>query len=87
MSTSGSTYTAKFLLGIANSAHIPNDLGEVAYDDIKQFTVGAGWIVTVFYDGAELAYIDHFTSPAGEVIDFWKWPDSEDRDKLINWRG
>ena len=76
--------SADFLLSLLDRVDIPgecDDCGDISFD------LGDGWNVTLFYDVGELDYIDHFTKPDGEVIDFWNWPPSGDRDRLINWRG
>lgn len=79
--------TLEFLLGLANEISPPIKVDDGVFEN-REFFCSNGWRVTFFYDGGDLDYIDHFTSPTGEEIDFWEWPDgSSDREALINWRG
>ncbi len=45
------------------------------------------WKMVLFYDCGELDYIEHFVGPSGNVIDFWSWPDNDDRTMFVNWNG
>lgn len=79
-------YSAQFLLEIAESANPPYCLDGGIFEE-KEFLARDSWKVIIFYDGGDLDYIDHFVSPTGEKIDFWKWPeDSLDREVLMHWR-
>lgn len=80
------SYSADFLLDIANTADCPRINREHDFGD-QPFPAKDGWTVVIFYDAGDLDYIAHFLTPDGEEIDFWKWPESEDRDRLIAWRG
>ena len=78
-------YAASFLLGLLMPGTIPdNNDSDV---DLVEFECRDGWKVSVFYDVGELDYIDHFVSPDGTVIDFWDWPESDDKSTLMSWRG
>ena len=79
-------YAASFLLSLLEGISIPNAIDPGEFCDVE-IAVRDGWKVDVFYDCGELDYINHFISPLGEVIDFWLWPESEDRSLLINWCG
>ena len=79
-------YAASFLLSMLEGVDIPNEIGPGEFCDIE-IAARDGWKVDVFYDCGELDYINHFISPKGEVVDFWDWPESEDKSLLINWRG
>lgn len=76
---------ADFLLGLLEGIEIP-DHNEVDACEVA-FPCRDGWKVIVFYDVGELDYIDSFVSPTGEEIDFWLWPESEDKQRVMNWRG
>lgn len=79
-------YTADFLLGLLENVPIPEqDPSSECSDTV--FECPNGWKVVIFYDCGELDYIDHFVNPAGQKVDIWKWPESEDQQRLINWRG
>lgn len=54
-------------------------------ESLLEFGIRDGWKLVVFYDCNSFDYIDHFISPEGKVIDFWDWPESYDRQKLVNW--
>lgn len=74
------------LLAIAASARPPDTIEPQDFKDID-FPAKDGWTVTIFYDGGELDYIDHFTTPDGQTIRFWDWnEDVPGRSSLINWR-
>lgn len=77
-------HTANFLLGLLEGVAIPAD-SDVWGDVI--FPCRDGWTVTIFYDCGELDYIDCFTDPSGNKVNFWDWPESPDQKRLINWRG
>lgn len=79
-------YSAEFLLGLLEGVEIPDDS---SVDDVweKEFDCRDGWRVVVFYDVGELDYIEYFVTPDGEKINFWDWPESNDRSELMNWRG
>ena len=79
-------YAASFLLSMLEGVDIPNDIEPGEFRDVE-IAARDGWKVDVFYDCGELDYINHFISPKGEVVDFWDWPESEDKSLLINWRG
>lgn len=79
-------HSADFLLGLIDGIVIPENIGPGEFRDVE-FLVRDGWKVDVFYDCGELDYINHFVSPEGERIDFWGWPESKDKSRLINWRG
>lgn len=75
------------LLEIAHSAAPPDTMGPGTFETIT-FDGPNGWKVVIFYDDGELDYIDSFTTPRGETIDFWDWPDTvPGRDILIAWQG
>jgi hypothetical protein len=78
------------LLALAEEICPPDNLPEGSPDwwsDVV-FKTATGWTVVIFYDGDELDYIDHFTTPDGQEIDFWDWPEEDEWKKyLINWRG
>ena len=78
-------YTADFLLGLIIPGSIPMN-GDVDAMDVE-FDCRDGWKVNVFYDVGELDYINHFVTPNGDTVDFWKWPDSDERQRLLCWRG
>lgn len=78
-------YTADFLLDLIIPGSIPLSHGGDCCD--VSFHGRDGWMVNVFYDVGELDYINHFTDPQGREINFWDWPDSPDRQRLICWRG
>lgn len=81
-----SQYTAEFLLRLLDGIEIPGTSEFDACD--VDFKIRDGWAVTIFYDCGELDYIDHFVSPTGEVVDFWKWDENVPGfNDLINWRG
>lgn len=73
------------LMALAEAANPPNDHPDY-YTDIE-FEARDGWKVSFFYDVGELDYIAHFVTPDGEVLDFWEWLESHERDWLIAWRG
>ena len=74
-------------LRMAHAANPPGVVEAGAFD-ARAFTVAGGWTVWVLYDGGALDCIDHFTSPDGEEIDFWRWPEGlQGRDLLLAWRG
>lgn len=74
------------LLDVARSAN-PPDYVENGVHENREFPARDGWRVVIFYDGGDLDYIDSFISPAGEVIDFWNWPEGPGRNLLMAWRG
>ena len=75
------------LLRMADAANPPGVVEAGAFD-ARGFTVAGGWTVWVLYDCGALDCIDHFTSPDGEEIDFWRWPEGlPGRDLLLAWRG
>jgi hypothetical protein len=90
-------YDADMLLDIADSTNAPGEnddpWGSVIFDGKDE------WKVSIFYDCGELDYIEHFVAPDGEIIDFWKWPDTylpngdydhdlrHPRNRLMAWRG
>jgi len=78
-------YTADFLFGLLEGVDIPDDIGAGEFED-RTFEIRDGWKVVIFYDCGELDYIDHFETPDGTEVDFWEWPESADRTRLINWR-
>ena len=53
----------------------------------RTFTAPGRWQVVIFYDCGELDYIDSFITPEGEEIDFWDWPECEQKKILMSWRG
>lgn len=74
------------LLEITESLAPPDLVDPGTFED-REFVSPDGWRVTIFYDGGELDYISHFTTPKGEMINFWKWPEeTPGRDLLMNWR-
>ena len=79
-------YAASFLLSLLEGVDIPNYIEPGEFLDVE-ITARDGWKVDVFYDCGELDYINHFISPKGEVVNFWDWPESQDKSLLINWRG
>lgn len=77
------------LLEIAESTNAPEEQPSDSDNwcaDVS-FDAKDGWKVIIFYDCGDLDYISHFISPTGEVIDFWEWPESEERELLTAWRG
>jgi hypothetical protein len=78
--------TADFLLGLLKGIHIPENIEPGEFRDVE-IQVQDGWKVDVFYDCGELDFINHFISPDGTQVDFWDWPESDDKSRLINWRG
>ena len=73
------------LLEIAESTDAPmfikGEFGNVVFD------AKDGWKVSIFYDCQELDYIDRFISHCGGSMDFWEWPESDDKNVLMCWRG
>lgn len=57
----------------------------VADESLVTFGISEGWKVVVFYDCGGFDYLDSFISPDGKVIDFWDWPESSDRQTLVDW--
>jgi hypothetical protein len=78
-------YDALFLMGIAESTNAPEHDGKYYHEDVT-FEAKDGWKCVMFYDGDELDYIAHFITPDGEIIDFWEWEDSPEKDTLTCWR-
>lgn len=65
------------LIAMADASGIPDSSPPDAdwmWTDVD-FDLPDGWKMTVFYDGGDVDYIDHFVAPDGTVIDFWEWPD------------
>jgi hypothetical protein len=73
---------------IVESANAPMKLA----DESKWWTEVAfpakdGWVVTFFYDSEDLDYIHSITTPEGQELDFWTWPEHNPlKNALINWR-
>lgn len=67
-------YDVDMLLDIADSTNAPDVNGEWYCGEM--FDAKDGWKVSIFYDCGELDYIEYFVAPDGEVIDFWKLPDT-----------
>lgn len=78
-------YAADFLIDLANSTAFPDVSDDGA--PWKTYPSKDGWQVCYFYDADYIDYIQHFIAPNGDVIDFWEWPDSPERDQLIAWCG
>jgi hypothetical protein len=76
---------ADALLKLLDGITIEDYNDQVEHGNVR-IAVRDGWWVVVFYDCGELDYIDHFVAPDGSVVDFWEWPDSDDRQRLIAWR-
>jgi hypothetical protein len=73
---------AEQLLALIN---VPIPTSCVSDDSLIEFAIRDGWKVVVFYDCGGFDYIDSFVSPDGKTIDFWDWPESSDKQKLVNW--
>ncbi|TAW65421.1 hypothetical protein ELI15_14095 [Rhizobium ruizarguesonis] len=80
------SYSADFLLDIADSVDCPRYDNALDFGNTP-FAAKDGWTVVIFYDCGDLDYIAHIITPDGQEIDFWEWPESQDRDRLIAWRG
>ena len=52
---------------------------------LVSYAIRGGWKVSVFYDDGRFAYLHCFISPDGMVIDFRHWPESYDRQRLLDW--
>lgn len=65
--------------------NVPIPVSSESDDGLIEFEISDGWKVVVFYDCGGFDYVDSFVSPEGETIDFWYWPESSDRQKLIDW--
>jgi hypothetical protein len=54
-------------------------------EPLVTFDIHHGWKAVVFYDCGQFDYIDSFISPEGVVLDFWDWPDTTEKQMLIDW--
>lgn len=90
------SFTADFLIDIANSAPFPLTVPEEQWWQTLTFDARDGWQVAIFYDGAEFDYVDHFIAPDGTVIEPFEWPSTEqdedaefvwgDKERICFWR-
>lgn len=48
----------------------------------KEFDIGKGWVMCVFYDCDEPDYIEYFITPSGKILDIWDWPNTKWTKKL-----
>ena len=78
------TYSAEFLISVAESANIPATSYELS--PWRTFPAANGWQVMVYYDVDEFDYIEHFITPDGTIIEIWEWPESEEKKLLTSWR-
>lgn len=78
-------HAAEELLRRIASTDIPESISD-AFTDVE-FDLGDGWTVAVFYDCGELDYISWWRTADGERFDFWDWPESDLKSRLMNWRG
>lgn len=76
--------SAEFLLSLLDGVDIPDGI-DPGDGGSQEFDIAHGWKVSMFYDCGDLDYIEHFVSPSGKIVDFWDWPASPDRMRLINW--
>lgn len=79
-------YDPWYLLELAESTGAVDKYKKYWCEDVT-FNAKDGWKVVIFYDQDEIDYIDSFISPTGEIINFWDWEDSFDKETLICWRG
>jgi len=70
------------LIGLIN---VPIPGTSESQDSRVEYKIKDGWKVSVFYDVGVFDYLEHFINPDGEIVDFWEWPDSEDKQQLIDW--
>ena len=75
-------YTAEQLLQLLDGFTCPVDS---QYEPLMTFDLKDGWKVVVFYDCESFDYLDEFIAPNGQVVDFWEFPESEARQRLIDW--
>lgn len=78
-------YNVWFLMEIAESTKAPEHDEKYFHEDVT-FDAKGGWKCIMFYDGDELDYIDSFITPEGEIVNFWDWEESAEKDLLTCWR-